>query len=164
MPLSKFELTSPLSVEEALECLKSLSRERGGFARSLKGTTFLTSVQTPPFIGRVEGNRFRFRRAIRYRNAFLPYISGSLHPAPSGTVVRVTIAIHPFVAAFMAVWFGGVGFAFVVSVMHMNGDISGPLLASGMLAFGVGLTAICFYPEAHKARRILEDTLGASGT
>ena len=66
--------------------------------------------------------------------------------------------LHPLVLAFILFWLGGVGSAAIT--MLRRGKASEALIPLGMFAFGVALTLGGFYPEAIKARRILEKQLG----
>jgi hypothetical protein len=73
------------------------------------------------------------------------------------TIVRVTMSMHPFIAAFTAFWLGMVATGFVAALRGVQGDPRPALITAGMFAFGLGLAAVCFYAEARKARRILEE-------
>src|SRR5690242_14915733 len=64
-----------------------------------------------PFEGVVEGPRFEVRRIIHYRNSFLPHVRGAIEPAAAGARLVGTMRLHSAVAAFMVVWFAGVGLA-----------------------------------------------------
>lgn len=81
---------------------------------------------------------------------------------PTGTRIDVTMRLHPFVAALMPFWLGGVGLIgrFVIA----DGEAAEWSLAPiGMFGFGLALTLGAFYPEAIKARRILEQHLRQTG-
>jgi len=70
--------------------------------------------------------------------------------------------LHPFVAVFLTLWLAVVGAVFALAVSRMNQVPAGVVVTAGMFAFGLGLAYFCFYPEARKARRILEEAIGAS--
>ena len=116
-----------------------------------------------PFIGTIEGNRFRIRRDIGYRNSFLPIVSGQIVSATSGVRVSVTMGLHLAVAIVMLVWFAGVGFATAGSLWLLLTNRAsaafGFLIPPAMLVFGVVLVAFGFFPEAIKARTLLEQIL-----
>ena len=105
--------------------------------------------------------RFRVRRDIRYRNSFLPLVWGRIVSGRRGSRVRVTVFMQPLVAAFMAVWFYGLG---SVTVSLLEEPDTGPRWAAlfplGLLLFGVVVISIGFFSEAIKARRLLEHALG----
>jgi hypothetical protein len=63
--------------------------------------------------------------------------------------------LHPLVLAFMLFWLGGVGLGAVAALRQGDGGAA-TLVPIGMFVFGVALTLGGFYPEAIKARRLLE--------
>jgi hypothetical protein len=65
--------------------------------------------------------------------------------------------IHPLIVIFILVWLGGAG-SVTVAVL-VQGNPSEALIPGGMCVFFVLLTLVGFYPEAFKARRILEEKL-----
>jgi len=155
MALYRFQIRSDLSAQAVLERIRTLARERPGFGQSLKESFGWGKGGSPPFIGRVEGNCFKLYRDIRYRNSFLPRIRGHVNPYRDGSNIEVTMYLHPLVLVFMLFWLGFVGAGAVATLGHGKGDHA--LVPLGMLVFGVALTLGGFYPEALKARRILEE-------
>ena len=105
----------------------------------------------------MEGNELRFYRDIRYRNSFLPRIYGKVVPSPGGAQVDVLMTLHPVVALFILFWLGAVGFGAAVTAAHSS--LQAALFPLGMFVFGVALTFVGFFPEALKARRLLEQNL-----
>ena len=158
MALYRFRLQSHLSTQAVLEAVRKLTRERPGFWQSLKESFASRPDGSPPFIGTVEGNEFTLYRDIRYRNSFLPRIKGYVGSDSGSTQVDVVMSLHPFVLLFMLFWLGGVGYAaFAILNKGMTAEAAIPL---GMFLFGVALTLGGFYPEAIKARRLLEQHIG----
>ena len=102
MPFYRCELAANLTAESAMARIRAMITPRpspwNGFQRSFTIPIF-------PFIGTVEGDRFRVRRDIRYRNSFLPIVLGRVRTVPTGVRVGVTMFLHPTVAVFMLVWF-----------------------------------------------------------
>lgn len=108
---------------------------------------------TRPVIGRIRGTRLTARKRIWYRNSFQTYLSAELSDQVNQTLVRCTFSMHPFVTAFMAVWFGGVlliGGATVVHLLNLfisasakapEGSVAGIAVPFLMLLFGAGLVA-----------------------
>jgi hypothetical protein len=153
MPLYRFHIETRLSPPAAMARIMGMV----GLPRS-------SSVEglgpgddaSPPFVGKVEGDVFRIRRDIRYRNAFLPVIRGRITSLPMGARVSVTVRLPPAVALFMSAWFAGLvaGVASLSEPMH-------PLLVipAGLFLFGAGLVCGGFFTEALKARRLLEQGL-----
>jgi len=68
--------------------------------------------------------------------------------------------LHPLVLVFMLFWLGGVGLSAVAS-LRQGEEGASTLVAIGMFVFGVALTLGGFYPEAIKARRLLEQHIGS---
>lgn len=154
MPIYHFKIESHLTSQAAIARLK----EMVGPPRFFLGQGYLAGGEAgPPFIGKVEGDSFRVRRDIRYRNAFLPLIWGRITTGPMGTRVSVTMFMHPIMTLFMLVWFSGVG----AGVAAAFSDPVYPLLfiPAGLLVFGVALVCGGFFPEAINARRLLEEAL-----
>src|SRR3989442_13363605 len=107
MPIYWFELEARLGTQAAIARIKELV----GPPRSFwTGFSFGAGDDaTPPFIGKIEGDSFRVRRDIHYRNSFLPLVWGRISSVPMGTHISVTMFLHPMVALFMAVWVFGLG-------------------------------------------------------
>jgi hypothetical protein len=160
MAYYRFEVESSLLPAEVESKVRAITRDPDGFLGSLKKGFFPFETPLVPFIGHVDSESFQIRRDIRYRNSFLPIILGRVEATPAGSHVRVTMRIHIFVAMFMSIWFSGVGFAIWATTIggksHGTFSFGGPL---GMFAFGIALVSFCFFPEAMKAKKIIETTL-----
>ena len=161
VPLYRFQIRSSLPVQAVLERVCGLVRAAPGFWPSLKESFGSRPERTPPFIGKLEGNEFRIYRDIRYRNSFLPRIYGQVAESLRGTEINVTMSLHPLVTAFLLFWLGAVGFGGVAALASAN--MKAALIPFGMFFFGVVLTLAGFFPEALKARRLLEQNLGSVG-
>lgn len=108
----------------------------------------------PKFLGTVKDDSFRLVRNIGHSNSFLPRVWGRLRPIPGGTRVEVTMFLHPFVALFMAIWLGIIGY-FALT----NQGARTAVVLWYMFAFGViGPFAVFLY-EAIRARKALDDAL-----
>jgi hypothetical protein len=109
-----------------------------------------------PYIGKVWDSGFKVLPIVRYRNSFMPVICGRFEPAPSGTIVQVTMRIHWAVIIFMCGWCGGVvvgGFNMLVQPLAVGEPIWGPLFATlFMLLFAAGLTVWAFWSEVPQRR------------
>jgi hypothetical protein len=159
MPLYRFQIQSHLATLAVLERIKALMRETPGFRQSLKESFGLRPDGTPPFIGKVDGSEFKCRRDIRYQNSFLPRIAGRVSSDHNGTKTDVIMYLHPLVLVFMLLWLGGVGLGAVAALRQGDGG-TGTLVPMGMFVIGVVLVLGGFYPEAIKARRLLEQHIG----
>ena len=157
MAFYSFQLQSDLSTQGALDIIQKLARERPGFGQSLKESFGWRPEDNPPFIGKVEGNEFSFYRDIRGRNSFLPRIRGRVLAYRNGSRIEVNMYLHPLVILFMLFWLGGVGSA--AASMLWRGKGTEALVPLGMFVFGLLMILGGFYPEAIKARRILEERI-----
>lgn len=160
MPIYRFQVETRLAPSAAIARLKALT----GPPRSFwSGYTFGPDDSFPPFIGKVAEKSFRLRRDIHYRNSFLPLIWGRATVLPDGSRIRVTMFLHPFMTIFMALWLYGIG-TLVVEFLS-NPPPTHRWAAVGpasLLVFGIALVCGGFFPEAIKARRLLEQALSRS--
>jgi hypothetical protein len=58
-----------------------------------------------PYEGTLSETGFQISRIIHHRNSFLPVIRGRFEPTSSGTIVRITMRLHPYVIAFLGFWY-----------------------------------------------------------
>jgi hypothetical protein len=156
MPFYRFHIESPFSTQNVLERIHGLVRDQPAFWSSIKEQFGSRPNNSPPFIGKIEGSEFHIHRDIRYRNSFLPRISGKVSASRLGTQIKITMSLHPFVAIFILFWLGSVGIG-GFAVAHKS--LEQALIPLGMFIFGVALTLGGFYPEAIKARHLLEQSL-----
>ena len=162
MPIYRFQFESPLTARAVLERVRTVTREAPRFWQSVKESFSGRQADGIPFIGVVEGNSFQLRRDIRYRNSFLPQVKGRVEATAGGTMVFVTMHLHPAVGVFMVLWLGGVGVAAFDLLASAHGSAVPALIPLGMFVFGIALTAVGFYPEAFKARRLLEQCVSGA--
>jgi len=161
LPQRDFELFSPLRAEEALGLLS-------GFVKPIERRESRKPEPTDGrFQGVVRGNHFEIRRDIGYRNSFLPFIHGVILPSGKGSVMQIEMRMHPAARRFLLAWLGAVLLCFLLFTFVMpSGDTFSTLLLRiipfFMLAFGVFITIIGFYPEAKIAQEFLRDTFRAS--
>lgn len=160
MPLYRFEsdaMSSPTVVSHRVQAITRVAPSTWG---SIKESFGVRENTTASFIGIVEDNTFRLRRDIRYRNSFLPQIRGMVSEAPSGSRILVTMHIHPFAVVFMCFWLCGAGAgALTMFSNSASGSVFSSLIPVGMFVIGIALTLIGFYPEAYKARRLIEGAI-----
>jgi hypothetical protein len=143
--------------------MRALTREAPSVWQSVKESFVRGRELGVPFIGSVEGSTFHLRRDIRYRNSFLPQVRGRVEAMVGGSRIFVTMHLHPVVGVFMLIWLGGVGFGALAVLASAHVGAGPTLIPFGMLVFGIALTLGGFYPEAFKARRILEQGVGIAG-
>ncbi|MBB4636861.1 hypothetical protein [Longimicrobium terrae] len=111
----------------------------------------------------MNGTDVRIRRAIRYKNSYLPRIHGRLEPRAQGSRLAATMSMHPFTIAFSAVWLAA---ALVIAVLAVPNLIreKNPLaiIPVGMIVFMYAMMSVGFWVEAGIARRRLAEILHAS--
>lgn len=129
------------------ECLQRL--------RSHVSDMRLSPAWSPPAEGtvlaKVCANRFRlFVQGQKYmRNSFGPFFYGRVEEGREGTHIIGSFRMHPFVRAFLAIWFGGLAvMAVIFPGVAFSGNLPagkppfvfvvGPLL---MILLGIALVA-----------------------
>lgn len=154
LPYERLTIETTLSIEEARRRLADAiepKRMRWGWSTSAK-----------PFEGAITGDRFEMSRIIRYRNSFLPQISGQIRQGYQGAAIDLTLQLHPLVLIFMAVWLAGVGGAALLFLgTALGGGSFQPfsLIPLGMFVFIALLSTLAFNFEASKAKALLNQLL-----
>src|SRR5439155_14819630 len=161
MPFYRFHLDTALSESAVSERIQRLIHPRRSFREWVAfNITREDNTVGPPFLGTARASSFRLRRDIRYRNSFLPLVWGRIVPSGVGSRINVTMFLHPLVALFMIIWFSGLGYGIVKLWVHRKEAVPfAVLVPAAMFLFGVALMLICFFPEAIKAKRLLESAL-----
>ena len=159
LPIDSYEIETTQTLEEAAALLSSNVEPRKWFrfGRSHK-----------LFEGEVTYEGFKILRIINYRNSFLPIIRGTFEQTQTGVKLALRMSLHPFVIAFMCVWFGGVGLGMLACVGGLIRSLSVPLpvffIPFAMLIFGWLLISGCFWFEVNKAKIMLNDIFHKSTT
>jgi len=104
LPLYRFHVDLPVPVEVATERLRAVVAEPPGFLHSLVTSPTKTAVSNSQFLGAFQGNIFRLRRNIPYRNSFQPQIKGEMLYLPNGTRVRAVMFMHPMSIILTLFW------------------------------------------------------------
>jgi hypothetical protein len=151
LPYERLTIETTLSIEEArrrlADAIEPKRLMRWGWSTSAK-----------PFEGAITGDRFEMSRIIRYRNSFLPQISGQIRQGYQGAAIDLTLQMHPLVLIFMAVWLAAVGGAallFLSTALGSGSFQAFGLIPIGMFVFGVLLCTLSFNFEASKAKALL---------
>jgi hypothetical protein len=151
LPYERLTIETTLSVEEAQRRLAEAVEPRNYVRWPFQS-------RSKPFEGSITGEQFEISRVIGYRNSFLPRISGRIRQGPMGATIEATLALHPVVMIFMAVWLLGVG---VIGLVMASAALSAGtfqsygLIPIGMFVFGVLLCTLGFNFEASKAKSLL---------
>ncbi len=141
MLAQRIALSSPLLPDDVDRRLRSATRAPVPLSNLIE---FWRLTGSAAFVGTFEGDAFAVRRDIRYRNSFLPRISGSVHAATDGTRIELRFAPHPLVFAFMALWSCIAGAALIGLILWRATAPAGspywPLaVPAGMLVMGVAM-------------------------
>jgi hypothetical protein len=148
LPYDKFEIQTTLTLEETITALKAQVEPK----KWLRWFSRDHAI----FEGDVSRDGFKIMRIIHYRNSFMPVIRGTFKQGQNGINVTIRMGLHPFVMAFMCVWFGGVTvglFAVGAGLSNANISLSPPLLIPiAMLIFGWVMVSGGFWFEASKAK------------
>ncbi|MFE1748574.1 WD40 repeat domain-containing protein [Coleofasciculus sp. H7-2] len=108
-----------------------------------------------PYEGTLSETGFEIHRIIHYRNSFVPIIRGRFELSPSGTIIRITMKLHPFVIAFLVFWYV-TWYSFSLPMC-----LAGAMPADFALMFlGMPITILfafwcAFWYEANRSRRDL---------
>jgi hypothetical protein len=152
LPYEHLTIETSLAVEEAQRRLAEAVEPR-------KNVRWPFQSRSKPFEGSITGEQFEISRVISYRNSFLPRINGRIRQGSIGATIDITLALHPVVMIFMAVWLLGVGCAgFAVVSAAFKGGTFEPLglIPVGMFVFGVLLCTLSYNFEAAKAKSLLK--------
>lgn len=154
LPYDSWSIESPLDVQTLVTGMTERIEPRKLF----RG--FSTLGHTP-LQGTVSTDGFSASRIIHYRNSFLPMLYGKFTPNQQGTTIRIKMMLHPFVLAFLGVWFGMLG------LFSLSGIAA--LLESGSWGFlrhigfmggiAILLTYGAFFAEAGKAKNLISQLL-----
>ena len=111
-----------------------------------------------PFVGEsVNEAEFRFRRAISYRNSFLPHIQVAVEPAGDrGARVHVRMRMHPAVLTLTVLWLVGMTIAAIAELSTPWHRHAGPM-ALVMPVIGIVVVVLSFGLEARKAEAMLRE-------
>jgi hypothetical protein len=158
LPFENIEYRTGLSGKEILERLRENIEAQKSFGFLGNNTLYSKS-----YIGFVGSNCFQMKRAINYRNSFLPEIRGTIFEQDGSTRIKVTMKPVGFILAFMIVWFGGVSVACLAVVYAAFSGAFHPaqIVPFGMLLFGLVLVSVGFKTESRRSIKDLKGLLDA---
>ena len=112
-----------------------------------------------PYEGTISSSGFEIRRIIHYRNSFLPNIRGRFESSAEGTLIRVTVKLHPFVIAFLLFWYSvwysiSIPF-FLFGALSGNVDVFTAFQFVGLPILLLFVFWCSFWYEANRSRREL---------
>lgn len=154
LPWDHYDIQTTLSRDQVVGLFESEVEPR-------KLLRFSQNHRTFEGIINLEG--FKISRIIHYRNSFLPTIHGYFQQGDRGTIIKIKMQLHPFVAVFMCFWFLGVGVGIlavignIVSEKELFASLPFSLIPFAMLIFGWLLVSFGFWSEVKKAKVLLND-------
>jgi hypothetical protein len=160
LPFENITYKTKLDSEEILKRMGNMIEPKKDFRIS----GIFGNSNHKPYEGSINGNSFNITRIIGYRNSFLPKIKGTIEKDFNETKVNVKMRLHPFVIAFMFIWFGGVGIGcLAVLIFISNSQDFEPmtLIPFGMLIFGYALVTGGFKFESIKSKKYLAELFEA---
>lgn len=163
LPFEELVYHSKLNKDELLARLDNEIEPEKPFSFSAKSFSY-----SKPYIGKISYDRFEIKRAITYRNSFLPVIKGTIKNDLSGSKINVKMNLIDFVKVFMIIWLGGVSLGCIASAYSLffrnnaNSETGFFMFIPFiMLLFGVAMVCFGFKTESKKSITDLEEILQA---
>jgi len=89
--------------------------------------------------GKLVGDRLKARKMISYRNSFQRVLTARFYGDGEGTLIKCDFSMAPFVAVFLAVWFG---FAIIFSVIGLVFLISAVFFVRRLFFAEIGVPSV----------------------
>lgn len=160
---SRCSLQTQLTPSDALQRLSRIVGPRRSVWKAVEGGLTGNAQSEPRFVGIITGDRFQIRRAIGYRNHFLPIVVGRISAAPDGSRIDLVVRVRAAVGVTMTLWLVATLVAASAAVWHWwQSDDWRSLLALFLPAFGCVLILVGFVPERRRAVELLADALDAT--
>ncbi len=153
LPYDRYVLNTQLSVEDVMNKINGIIEPYNVFRRS----------SGKQYMGTVTGYSFKIRRAINYRNSFLPMIKGTISANAGQTEVAIRMRPSIFSLIFMCIWLGLVGVICIgivnLCLWHRHLFSAPMLIPFGMFAFGYCLVMIPYKIESRISGKFLAELL-----
>lgn len=163
LPFEALVYHSKLNKEELIAHLQNEIEAEKSFSFGAKSFSY-----SKPYIGNIYNDRFEIKRAITYRNSFLPVIKGTIKNDLSGSKINVKMNLIDFVKVFMIIWLGGVSMGCIASAYSLffgyntNSETGFFMFIPFiMLLFGIAMVCFGFKTESKKSITDLEEILQA---
>lgn len=163
LPFEKLIYRSNLTKEELLAHLQNEIEAEKSFGFGSKSFSY-----SKPYIGKVYNNTFEIKRAINYRNSFLPVIQGEIQNDINGSKINIRMQLIEIVKIFMIIWLGGVFIACLATsyTLIFTNDLNSEsgffmYIPFFMLALGILMVYFGFKIESKKSTKDLEGILKA---
>lgn len=164
LPSDHLILKSQLSPDEFRERLsRKVSKER---FFTLQFGFFSIPPHKTPFYRKIEGDKFKIRRALNYNNSFQPILHGEFQADDDGTRLSAELKMYWHVRAFVLFFIVccsliGISFLFVPAE-EFEGPYSPISVSAFIFAFAVLILALVsggFYFGGNKTREALAEDL-----
>jgi hypothetical protein len=99
LPLETLIYKTHLNEEKVIQRLSESVEPKKMFRSNL-----FSDYAAKAYEGEINGQAFAIRRIIRYRNSFLPEISGSVGSDYDGTTITVKMRMNILVIIFLCFW------------------------------------------------------------
>ena len=154
LPYDSWTIDSPLDLPELVAGMTQRIEPQKWFRGLTRGALL-------PLQGKVDLQGFSASRIITYRNSFLPMLYGKFIPTQQGTTICIKMMLHPFVLAFLAVWFGMLGLFSLAGIAALVENGSWGFLGHiGIMGgFALLLTYGAFFAEAGKAKNLISQVI-----
>jgi hypothetical protein len=154
LPWRRFEIDTHLTPGQCAHALRAIVEPRRRFRWPI-------GPRLNNFEGEVTPEGFSITRIIRYRNSFLPMISGGFRDQSGGTHVTMRMRPHWFSLGFWMIWMAAcVAIAAIVQFIAADAQrLTVSAFLAAMFVFGYLLCTVSFGIEAEKARLLLTDAL-----
>ena len=120
-----------------------------------------------PYEGTINNSGFEIHRIIRYRNSFLPTIRGRFESLSGGTMIHITLKLHPFVTAFLVfwylVWYSATIPIFLFGALSGDVELFTAFQFLGMPILLLVIFGCAFWYEADRSRRELAQIILGEG-
>ncbi|MFN0031917.1 MAG: hypothetical protein ACKVOR_07145 [Flavobacteriales bacterium] len=158
LPRENLVFKTRLKEDEVAQRISDITEPDRIFRSALFG-----QVGVKHYEGFVRHNTFEIKRIIRYKNSFKPVIRGTIKKEWDGTHITITMRMHAFVRAFLAVWCGIVGLTSLVLLVPLIGtrnvSVFTALIPMGVLLFVHALSLLAFKAESNKSKKFLQELL-----
>lgn len=152
LPYSRFTLKTHESLPTVIDQLNSHIEAPKPFRWTL-------SRNHAPYTGTISSDGFEIRRIIHYRNSFLPKIRGRFESGSQGTVIHITMGLHPLVIGFLVFWYL-TWYSATIPIFLLGGLSGDVAIAEALLFLGLPIVVLfafwcAFWYEANRSRREL---------
>ena len=147
IPYRRLSIESSMSPHEFEARLQAITTP-GGFRFRSPGKQFR-------FMGKVSVNKFQLLPNISGRNAYVPWILGSVAPSPRGTRIDIVQTLHPLAVLMFLALFSWIEYI----VISRSGEFSTTVLL-GAIVFHLVMYFVGFLPQATRTKERIRELAG----